>query len=56
MQIAQLSMKTLANDITVTHGNSSNKRIRTSPPAPALRQLKRPPQVPAIRSCKRSSH
>jgi len=56
MQIAQFSMKPLANQLAITHHNRSNKRIRANSPAPALRKLKSPPQVFAIRSFKRSIH
>jgi hypothetical protein len=56
MQPAQFSMKSLANNLAVTHNDRSNQRIWTHPPAPALRKLKSPLQVLAIRSCQRGSH
>jgi hypothetical protein len=56
MQPAELSMKSLANDLAITHNDRTHERIRTDSTTPALRKLKRPPQVLTIRSCKRRSH
>jgi hypothetical protein len=56
MQLTQPSMEPLANDLTGTHNDGSNQRIRTHPPAPALRKLESPPQVGAISSCKGGIH
>jgi hypothetical protein len=49
-------MKSLADDLTLTHNHSTHKGIRTDSAAPALRKLKSSSQMLAIRSCKRRSH
>jgi hypothetical protein len=56
MEIAELSMKPLANYLAVTHKDSSNKRIRAHAPATALRQLKGPLQMSPIRGGKLGIH
>lgn len=56
MQIAQLSMKPLADDLAVTHDDRSNKRIRTDFLPPALRKLKSSSQMRLIRACELGIH
>ena len=56
MQPAQLSMKPLTNHLTVTHNNSSDERIGTDPPPPALSKLQRPQEMPSIRACELGIH
>jgi len=56
MQLPQFGMKPLANNLAVTHHNSSDKRIRTDPTTPALRKLKRPLQMRSIRACQLRFH
>jgi hypothetical protein len=56
MQVPQFSMKPLANHHTVTHNHSSDKRIGTDSPTPALSKLASPPQVGFIRACELCIH
>ena len=56
MQPAQFSVKPLTNHLAVTHDHSSDKRIRTDPPTPALRELQRPPKMLSIRACQLRFH
>jgi hypothetical protein len=56
MKPPQFSVKSLANDITVTHNDSPTKRIRTDFPPPAPRKLKSPPKVRSIRACQLRIH
>jgi hypothetical protein len=56
MQPPQLSVKSLANHLAITHHDSSNKRIRTHPTTPALRKLKRPPEMGLVRACELRIH
>jgi hypothetical protein len=56
MQLTKLSVKSLADDLAVTHHNRAYQRVWAYFSAPALRQLKRPPEVLTIRSFKRGIH
>jgi hypothetical protein len=56
VQIAELGVKPLTDNLAITHNDSSNKRIRTDPPPPALRKLTSPPQVSFIRACELRIH
>jgi hypothetical protein len=56
MQLAQLRMKSLANDLTTPHDNGSNKRIWTDFPTPMLSKLQSPLQVHPIRGCQLRVH
>jgi hypothetical protein len=56
MQSPQLSVVPLADHLTVTHNDRSDKGIRAYPPASTLRKLKSPPQVFAIRACELGIH
>ncbi len=56
MQIAQLSMKPLADHLAVTYDNRSNERIGTDFPAPTLGKLESSSQMHSVLGCKRGSH
>jgi len=56
MQLAQFSMKPLANHFPVTHNDRSNQGIRANSPTSELRKLKSPSQVFAVRSFQRGVH
>jgi hypothetical protein len=56
VKLAQLSMESLANHVPVTNNHSSDKRIRTHPPPPALSKLKRSQEMPSIRACELRIH
>ncbi len=49
-------MKPLADHLTATHNNSSDKRIGADPPAPTLRKLQRPRKMAPIRACELRIH
>jgi hypothetical protein len=49
MQSAQLSMKPLADNLPVTHNDSSHKGVRADPPPPTLSKLQSSPQMTSIR-------
>ncbi len=56
MKLPQLSVKSLANHRPVPHNNSSDERIGTDPPTPALCKLASPPQMGFIRACQLRFH
>jgi hypothetical protein len=56
MQVPQLSMKPLADHLSVPHNHSSDKRIGADFPAPTLCKLKRPLQMGLIRACELRIH
>jgi hypothetical protein len=56
MQIAKLRVKSLADDLAVTHDYRANQRVWAYFSTPALRKLKSPPQLLTIRGCKRGIH
>ena len=56
MKLPQLSVEPLTHHLVPTHHNSSDKRIRTDPPAPALGKLASPPQMGFIRACQLRFH
>jgi hypothetical protein len=56
MQIAQLSVKPLADNLAVPDDHRSNERIRADSPAPALGKLKSPLQVRPVRACQLRIH
>jgi hypothetical protein len=56
MEIPQLSVKSLANHLTIAHNHCSDKRIRANSTPSALRKLKRPREVRSIRACELRFH
>jgi hypothetical protein len=56
MQPAQLSVKPLADDIPISHNNSSDKRIRTHLAPPVLGKLKRMAHMCSFRACELRVH
>jgi len=56
VQITKLSVKSLADDLTIANDHRTNQGVWAYFPAPALRQPKRPPEVLTIRSFKRGVH
>ena len=56
MQIAQLGMKPLADRLAIAHNNSSDERIGTHSPPPALSKLQRSREVRPIRACELGIH
>ena len=56
VQIAKLGVESLADHLASPHHDSSDERIGTDSPPPALRKLKRPPQWLLIRACELGIH
>jgi hypothetical protein len=56
MQATKLSVKPLADHLTVPDNNSSDERIGTDPPAPTLGKLQRPRKLAPIRACELRIH
>ena len=56
MQAPKLGVKPLANYVPVTNNNSSDKRIGTHSPPPALSKLQRPREMAPIRACELGIH
>jgi hypothetical protein len=56
MEVPELSVKSLADHLTVTHNHRANQWIRANSTPPALGKLKSSSQVLAIVGCKRGGH
>jgi hypothetical protein len=56
MQSAELSVKSLADDLAVTHHDRTHERVRADPSAPALSKLQGAPEVRTVHGCDLGVH
>lgn len=56
MKLSQFGVEPLANHLAISHNNSSDERIGTDSPPPALSKLQRTLEMLAIRACELGFH